>query len=99
MSFKAWLEAKNIRDIEEYNKGWDETAYGLKNWTKKDEAPEEWARRLIAKIEKLPLDPRLAGSLAALKKFLQDGSIEYIGTSTGYYDDPGSKRPSPFSSN
>ena len=99
LTFKRYLESKNISS--EFITGWDETAYGLKNWGvhPNKKTPQQWAAEMIEKITQMgKIDDRLKGSISALKKFLKDGHIEYLGTSLDSHDSD-ENRPSPFSSN
>lgn len=96
---------KSFQDFlnnQEYRTGWDETAYGLLNWGSgrpDKKTPRQWAAEMIKKIEIMSKQPRLQGALDAMKTFLKNGEIDYLGTSGFDIHTNDENRPSPFSAN
>ncbi len=104
MNFKAWLEGAfdELIDMQYFNNGWDDTVYGLKNWTNPKETPQEWAERVLKTLEELPeKEAYHKGAISAMKKFLADGNIEYRQTRGpfGRVPDPGEDVSDIFSAN
>jgi len=87
--------------MNQYVNGYDGAVHALKNWTDPHITLKEWATQLLEKLESVSnKDLYQQGAIDALKKYLKDGEIDFIGTLRLNADrQDNEERQSPFSKN